>query len=131
MLFRSGILQLTNSIKLQKGLLESTIPTPHMLPKFHYSTIPHIINKEFRKVQPANSNVSPQTDPIRTCHLLRTTTTSNVPIFSSITLLHKASVSKPYLHNHLPNKAELKLPNHLIPNPPTCKGLQTLAQLTK
>ena len=37
----------------------------------------------------------------------------------------------PYLHNHFPSKAELKLPNLLIPNPPTCKGLQTFAQLTK
>ena len=37
----------------------------------------------------------------------------------------------PYLHNHLPSKAELKLPNHLIPSPPICKGLQTLAHLTR
>ncbi|KAL4653064.1 hypothetical protein ACB092_01G275100 [Castanea dentata] len=37
----------------------------------------------------------------------------------------------PYLHNHFPSKAELKLPKHLIPNSPTCKGLQTLAYLTK
>ena len=37
----------------------------------------------------------------------------------------------PYLCNHLPSKAELKFSNRLIPNPPTCKGLQTLAQLTK
>ena len=37
----------------------------------------------------------------------------------------------PYLRNHLPSKAELKFSNHLIPNPPTCKGLQTLAQVTK
>ena len=53
------------------------------------------------------------------------------PYFASITLLHKASDSMPYLHNHLPRKAELKFPNCLIPNPPTCKGLHTFAQLTK
>ncbi|KAL4650569.1 hypothetical protein ACB092_01G096600 [Castanea dentata] len=53
------------------------------------------------------------------------------PYFASIALLHKASISMPYLHNHFPSKAELKFPNRLKPNPPTCKGLHTLAQLTK
>ncbi|KAL4626661.1 hypothetical protein ACB092_05G113200 [Castanea dentata] len=53
------------------------------------------------------------------------------PHFASITLLHKASVSMPYLYNHFPSKAELKFPNRLKPNPPTYKGLHTLAQLTK
>ena len=76
-----AILRPTKAIKLRKGLLESTIPTPHMLPKFHSSLIPHIINKEFREVQLATSNISPQADPIRTCHLFRTPTTPNVPIF--------------------------------------------------
>ena len=43
------------------------------------------------------------------------------------TLLHRASVSMPYLPYHLPNKAELKLLKRLIPSLPTCTGLQTLA----
>ena len=52
------------------------------------------------------------------------------PYFASITLLHKASVSMPYLHNHFPSKVELKLLKRLIPNPSTRNGLQTLAYLT-
>ena len=115
----------TNTIKFRKSLLKNTISTPHMLPKLHSSTIPHIIRKEFRKTHPTNPNMSPQANTISTSHLFLHQPPQSFPYFTSIILLHRASISMPYLHNHFPNKAKLKLLNRLIPNPPTCSGLQT------
>ena len=49
------------------------------------------------------------------------------PYFASITFLQRASLSVPYLHNCLPNKAKLSRPSRQIPKPPFFIGIQTLA----
>ena len=103
-----------------------------MLPRLHSSTITHLLPEEFRKVQPAISNKLPEAN---TKYALVTFFVHQLPqtfpYFASITFLHKASVSMPYLHNHLPNKAELILLNRLIPSPPTCTSLQILAHFPR
>ncbi|KAL4637692.1 hypothetical protein ACB092_03G094800 [Castanea dentata] len=59
-------------------------------------------------------------------------TTPFIPIFHlSITLLQRAPLSVPYLHNHLPNNAKLNLLKRQIPNPPYCTGLQSLDYFTR
>ena len=52
------------------------------------------------------------------------------PYLASITRLQRWVVSLPYLHNHFPNKAWLKVLKFLIPKPPYCNGEQTWAQFT-
>ena len=53
------------------------------------------------------------------------------PYFASITFLQRASLSIPYIHNHLPNKVELNCLSRQIPKPLFCIGIQTLAHSTR
>ena len=91
----------TNTIKFRKSHLKRTIPKPYILPKLHTSTI-HL------------------------CHQFCAQSPHSLPYFASMTLIQRASLSVPYLHNHLPSKALLNLLKYLIPNLPFSIGLQTL-----
>ena len=116
--------------KTQKSLFKGTIPTPHMLPNFTLVPSHTSYCKSLEKFnQPLLINLQRLT-PYALVTFFMHQPPQSFPYFASITLLHNAFVSNPYLHNHLPNKAELKLLNHLIPSPPTCIGLQTLAYFT-
>ena len=120
----------TKAKKTQKSFFKGTIPTPHMLPNFTLVPSPTSYCKSLEKFnQPLLINLQRLT-PYALVTFFMHQPPQSFPYFASITLLHNAFVSNPYLHNHLPNKAELKLLNHLIPSPPTCIGLQTLAYFT-
>ena len=122
----------TNTIQFWKCFLKRTIPTPYILPELYRSTITHIKPKKFRKVQSTTSNGFPHTNTIGVLNtgLVHQPPTSS-PYLALMTFLQRASLSVPYLHNHLPNKAELNLLSRRIPKPPFCTGIQTLAHSTR
>ena len=121
----------TKEIKTWKNFFKGTILTPHMLPNFTLVPSPTSYCKSLEKFnQPLLINLQRLT-PYALVTFFVHQPPQSFPYFPSITLLHNAFVSNPYLHNHLPNKVELKLLNHLIPSPPTCIGLQTLVYFTR
>ena len=53
------------------------------------------------------------------------------PFFTSISLLHNASLSNPNLHSHFPNKTSLECLKLLIAKPPEGRGAQSLTLSAK
>ena len=103
---------LTNTIQLWKYCFKSTIPTPYILPKLHISTITHIgasYQRNLGKVkQPLLIDFHTLTPYVPDTGFVHQPP-QPFPYFTSMTLLQMTFLSVPYLHNHLPSKAELNL----------------------
>ena len=76
------LLNTTNIIEFWKSLLESTAPTPQMMPKFNFVTNTNLELNGFWKGWPALSYGSPKTNTIRIRDFFYTPTSPIIPIFS-------------------------------------------------
>jgi hypothetical protein len=89
-----SILSTSNKKQLRKEDLQRNFPTPNIMPKQNFRTIPDLISHMRSKIIPSPPNAFPHAKPIRTPNLLRTPTTPQTTIFD----LHHLSPKSISLH---------------------------------